>query len=70
VAATKVLGVGIALAVVFDAVLIRMSMLPAAMCYLGRANWWSPRARTDGMAAAESQAFSRKAGAAVETVDE
>jgi RND superfamily putative drug exporter len=43
VAATKVLGVGIALAVIFDTVLVRMSLLPAAMCYLGRANWWWPR---------------------------
>ena len=46
------LGVGIGLAVIFDALLIRMSLLPAAMCYLGRANWWAPRLR-------------RKAGAAV-----
>jgi len=43
VSATKMLGVGIALAVIFDAFLIRMSLLPAAMCYLGRANWWAPR---------------------------
>jgi RND superfamily putative drug exporter len=70
VSATKVLGVGIALAVIFDTVLIRMSTLPAAMCYLGRANWWSPRAHTDGMSADESQGFSRKAGAPVGRVDE
>jgi len=47
VSATKMLGVGIGLAVIFDALFIRMSLLPAAMCYLGRANWWAPRLRRD-----------------------
>jgi RND superfamily putative drug exporter len=43
IAETKVLGVSIALAVIFDTVLVRMSLLPGIMCYLGRANWWSPK---------------------------
>ena len=43
VSATKMLGVGIALAVIFDAALIRMSLLPALMCYMGRVEWWAPR---------------------------
>jgi len=39
---TKMLGMGIALAVALDAVLIRMALLPAVMRLLGRANWWIP----------------------------
>ena len=39
---TKMLGVGIALGVIFDVLLIRMTLLPAVMSYLGRANWWWP----------------------------
>jgi putative drug exporter of the RND superfamily len=51
VTATKMLGVGIALAIVFDALFIRMSLLPAAMCYLGRAAWWSPGRRGESRGA-------------------
>jgi len=51
VSVTKMLGVGIGLAVIFDALFIRMSLLPAAMCYLGRANWWAPRLRREAGAA-------------------
>ncbi|NLT35667.1 MAG: MMPL family transporter [Gaiellales bacterium] len=39
---TKELGIGIALAIALDAMLVRMSLVPALMCYLGRANWWMP----------------------------
>ena len=39
---TKELGIGIALAIALDALLLRMSLVPALMCYLGRANWWMP----------------------------
>ncbi len=39
---TKELGIGIALAIAFDALLLRMALVPALMCYLGRANWWMP----------------------------
>jgi putative drug exporter of the RND superfamily len=45
VSTTKMLGVGMALAVIFDALFIRMALLPSAMCYLGKACWWSPRLR-------------------------
>ena len=45
VSVTKMLGVGVALAVVLDALLIRMSLLPASMCYFGAADWWAPRRR-------------------------
>ncbi len=39
---TKMLGLGIALAIIVDVVFIRLTLLPAVMCYLGRANWWWP----------------------------
>ncbi len=39
---TKVLGLGIALSIVADTVLIRLTLLPAVMAYLGSASWWWP----------------------------
>lgn len=39
---TKELGIGIALAIALDALLVRMALVPSLMCYLGRANWWMP----------------------------
>jgi RND superfamily putative drug exporter len=39
---TKMLGFGISLAIIADALLIRFTLLPAIMAYLGRANWWWP----------------------------
>jgi putative drug exporter of the RND superfamily len=38
----KMLGVGLAIAVVVDAVLVRGILVPAFMRLLGRANWWAP----------------------------
>ncbi|MQM26220.1 MMPL family transporter [Glycomyces albidus] len=38
----QMLGVGMALAVVVDATVIRGILLPAAMRLTGRANWWAP----------------------------
>src|SRR5207249_813180 len=38
----KLLGVGLALAVLVDATLVRGLLVPAAMRLLGRANWWAP----------------------------
>ncbi|MCS0634167.1 MMPL family transporter [Streptomyces sp. LP05-1] len=38
----KMLGLGLALAVLVDATLVRGVLVPAAMCLLGRANWWAP----------------------------
>ena len=38
----KQLGVGLAVAVLLDATLVRAVLLPAAMTLLGRRNWWSP----------------------------
>ena len=42
IAETKMLGLGIALAIIVDALLVRMTLLPAAMIYLGKSNWWWP----------------------------
>ncbi|HEY0827939.1 MAG TPA: MMPL family transporter [Bacilli bacterium] len=38
----KSLGLGLALAVIIDATIIRIVMVPALMKLLGRANWWAP----------------------------
>ena len=42
IAETKMMGLGISLAIIADAVLIRFTLLPAIMVYIGRANWWWP----------------------------
>ncbi len=39
----KIFGVGLALAVIVDAFLIRTMLLPAFMRLAGRVNWWSPK---------------------------
>ncbi len=39
---TKMLGVGLTLAILVDATLIRALLMPAAMRLLGNANWWVP----------------------------
>jgi RND superfamily putative drug exporter len=38
----RMFGVGLVLAVLVDATLVRMVLLPAFMHLLGRWNWWSP----------------------------
>ena len=38
----KAMGIGLALAVLIDATLIRLLVLPAAMRLMGRWNWWAP----------------------------
>ena len=38
----KLLGVGMIVALVLDATLVRMLLVPAAMRLLGDANWWAP----------------------------
>ncbi len=40
---TKMLGFGIPLAIIADAVLVRFTLLPAIMTYVGGANWWWPQ---------------------------
>ncbi|MGW1673535.1 MMPL family transporter [Streptomyces sp. NPDC002324] len=39
---TKMLGLGIALAVLMDAMVIRSLLVPAVMSLTGRATWWAP----------------------------
>jgi RND superfamily putative drug exporter len=39
----KLLGLGLASAVFLDAFVIRVTLMPAVMRLLGRANWWMPR---------------------------
>jgi RND superfamily putative drug exporter len=37
------LGIGMATAVLVDATVVRMVLVPALMQLFGRANWWIPR---------------------------
>lgn len=39
----RIFGLGLTLAILMDATVIRMVLLPAAMALLGRWNWWTPR---------------------------
>ena len=39
----KLIGLGLASAVLIDATLVRMVLVPATMELLGRRNWWMPR---------------------------
>jgi len=36
------MGVALVLAIVIDATLVRMLLVPATMSVLGSANWWAP----------------------------
>ncbi|MBM2618371.1 MMPL family transporter [Actinoplanes sp. LDG1-06] len=48
----KMIGLGMATAVLIDATVIRMVLVPATMTLLGRWNWWLPGRRTDRREAA------------------
>jgi RND superfamily putative drug exporter len=39
----KVSGVGLVAAILVDATVIRMLLVPAVMHMIGRSNWWLPR---------------------------
>ena len=39
----KLMGVGMIIALIVDATIVRILLVPATMRLLGRANWWSPR---------------------------
>ena len=39
----RLFGLGMAVAVLLDATLVRMVLVPSVMEILGRANWWMPR---------------------------
>ena len=45
VATLRQFGVGLAIAVVLDATVVRLVALPAALCLAGRWAWWVPGAR-------------------------
>ncbi|HEX2313723.1 MAG TPA: MMPL family transporter [Thermomonospora sp.] len=48
----KMIGVGLAVAVLLDCTLVRGLLVPAVMRLAGPANWWSPRLRTRSPATA------------------
>jgi len=50
----KALGLGLGLAVLIDATIIRVMLVPALMKLLGRANWWAPKWLKAGAAASKS----------------
>jgi RND superfamily putative drug exporter len=39
----KQIGLGLALAILIDATIVRALIVPATMRLMGKANWWSPR---------------------------
>jgi RND superfamily putative drug exporter len=39
----KLFGLGLALAVVMDATIVRATLVPAFMRLAGEANWWAPK---------------------------
>ncbi|RDI44938.1 MMPL family transporter [Nocardia mexicana] len=43
VVSTKLFAIGLALAVISDATIIRLLLVPALMRLMSRANWWSPK---------------------------
>ena len=43
VAIVKLFGIGLTLAILVDAFLIRATLVPAFMRLAGRSNWWAPR---------------------------
>jgi RND superfamily putative drug exporter len=45
----KLMGTGLAAAILLDATLVRAVLLPAAMALLGRWNWWAPAALRRGL---------------------
>ncbi|MET7331631.1 MMPL family transporter [Nonomuraea sp. NPDC005650] len=51
IAAVRLLGAGLCVAVAVDAALVRLLLVPAAMGLLGPANWWPLRARAASPAA-------------------
>jgi trehalose monomycolate/heme transporter len=68
----KLIGVGMIVAIVVDATLVRALLVPATMRLLGRWNWWAPGPlrrlhRRVGLAEAPAPALSlpggRRAGA-------
>jgi uncharacterized membrane protein YdfJ with MMPL/SSD domain len=39
----KIMGLGVTVAILIDATIVRVLLVPAFMRIAGRANWWAPR---------------------------
>lgn len=61
----KTIGFGLAVAVLFDAFVVRMALVPAVLALLGRAAWWLPRPldRLLPRVDVEGEALSRRSAA-------
>ena len=57
----KLFGVGLAVAVLIDATLVRMVLVPATMSLLGQANWWLPAGSTGSSRTSTSRAHPSRA---------
>jgi RND superfamily putative drug exporter len=60
-------GIGLAIAVLVDAMIIRSTLLPALMVLLGRANWWPGGRRAPREAEADDRPLAVEA-VSVDTV--
>ncbi|MFE8937107.1 MMPL family transporter [Streptomyces sp. NPDC007872] len=70
---TKMLGLGVALAVLMDAMVVRSLLVPSAMKLTGRLTWWAPgplRRFHDRFGVSESDARNRASLSSVEEVSE
>ena len=56
----KMFGLGLAVAVLIDATLVRMVLVPATMSLLGKANWWLPAGSTASSRTSTSKAAGRR----------
>ncbi|PBC46694.1 hypothetical protein CJ179_26950 [Rhodococcus sp. ACS1] len=59
----KMMGVGLATAVLIDATIVRMVLVPATMYLLGDANWWRPGGRRAAAAGGDGGGAATPAGA-------
>ncbi|RAG86420.1 MMPL family transporter [Streptacidiphilus pinicola] len=74
----KMIGFGMAVAVLFDAFVVRMAIVPAALALLGRRAWWLPRwldrllprIDVEGEALSRGPAAERNGGATDDSHDE
>ena len=60
--AVKQIGLGMAVAVLIDATIVRMILVPAVMELCGRANWWMPGRRTPKAAPTAPAGFGDEVG--------
>ncbi|MFH8710599.1 MMPL family transporter [Streptomyces zaomyceticus] len=70
---TKMLGLGIALAVLMDAMVVRSLLVPSVMKLTGRLTWWAPgplRRFHDRFGVSESDAYNPGGSSGVEEVSE